>query len=212
MNIKFGQYDCNLVFSTYQHYNNTSIHLVDSTNGAPIATATLNPEMVLPPNQVVIKDYSENEGMFQALFEAGIIGGPSHWYESGFIKAPVCDLLVDIFQEDEEEGFPEVSQVKWVVTTDEFKTFEFTTEKNVHIEESDMDYDLFRLFLWNQDHEEMGGHIEIMVANREDYDIHEDVTHLFDIDVIVAECLAVESSLSDMTAEYIQHYEERGEE
>jgi hypothetical protein len=101
--------------------------------------------------------------------------------------------------------------VKWVVKTDEFKTFEFRTKVDVYIEESDMEYDLFRLFIWNEDHPTKSGDVEILVANREDYDIHEDVTHLFDVDVIEAACIAAEPDITDMTAEYIQHYEERRE-
>ena len=220
MNVKFKEYDCNLVFTTYNHLGNTAIMLVDSKSGEPVATATLNPEMVLPKNQVVIKDYSENYGMFQTLFEHGIISGPYHWYESGFIKAPVCELLVDVLQDDEEEDDTPYSGqifVKWVVKTDEFKTFEFGTEKDLYIDEAEMEHDLFRLVIWNEGHAgfdektQEPTKIEILVANREDYDIHEDVTYLFDVDVIVAECLAAEPEIADMTTLYNLHYQERRE-
>jgi hypothetical protein len=39
-----------------------------------MATATVNlPEQSLLPHQVLIKSYSENEGMLQALQEAGVV-------------------------------------------------------------------------------------------------------------------------------------------
>lgn len=44
-------------------------------DGSPMAIATVNiPEVEIPESTAFIKDYSENEGMVQALQEAGVIG------------------------------------------------------------------------------------------------------------------------------------------
>lgn len=118
-----------------------------------------------------------------------------------------------------EQYYTEIQEisVKWVVKTEEFKTFEFITKNDVYVQESDMNCDLFRLFIWNEGHAgfdektQQPKKIEILVANEEDYDIHEDVTHLFSLEDVVAHCLAVEERLDDMTPEYIKHYQERRE-
>ena len=57
--------------------------------------ATLNlPEEDLEPDEVIIKDYSENEGIYDCMLKAGHIGPALRYVNSGFIKAPVCKLLL----------------------------------------------------------------------------------------------------------------------
>jgi hypothetical protein len=55
--------------------NKASAILLRSVNGEPIARATINVDHShkLHNDEVVIKDYSENEGMYDTLFLAGII-------------------------------------------------------------------------------------------------------------------------------------------
>lgn len=61
--------------------------------GEPITTATCNIScMPLREDEVLIKNYSENEGMVEALFKARVIKWPKRWVESGFVKIPVCEL------------------------------------------------------------------------------------------------------------------------
>lgn len=60
-----------------------------------IASATINmPDVELKDDEVIIKDYAENEGMLDALVEAGIVEKHHDWVNSGFISAPVCKLLI----------------------------------------------------------------------------------------------------------------------
>lgn len=51
-----------------------AIMLREVETGEHIATATINiPKVRIPKNTVFIKDYSENDGMVDALIKAGVI-------------------------------------------------------------------------------------------------------------------------------------------
>lgn len=92
MKIKFRQWNCNLVKLQY-HTGNTALRLVeDKEPFEPIATATVNLES-LAPDEIAIKDYSENEGIYDAMLANDVIT-PAHRYESsGWIEGiPVCYL------------------------------------------------------------------------------------------------------------------------
>jgi hypothetical protein len=57
--------------------------------------ATLNlPDEDLEADEVIIKDYSENQGIYDCMLKAGHIGPASRYVKSGFITAPVCKLLL----------------------------------------------------------------------------------------------------------------------
>lgn len=59
--------------------------------------ATINvPDAPVGDNEVIIKDYSENEGIYKLMLAAGHIGPKTREVESGFITAPVCELLLSI--------------------------------------------------------------------------------------------------------------------
>jgi len=92
--VKFKDWDCSLEHSTYMN-GRIAIQLNDITDGMPIATATVNiPEASLQPNEVIIKNYSENEGMSKALMDAGIIGPPNRSIRTGHVIVMVHKLLV----------------------------------------------------------------------------------------------------------------------
>ena len=60
--VNFLNTPCQLGFGRYTN-GRLAIQLYD-TNGEPFATATINvPAMPLAQNQVLIKDYEENEGL-----------------------------------------------------------------------------------------------------------------------------------------------------
>lgn len=70
-----------------------ALKLIDAEDGSPIATATVNlPDVPLGTNQVAIKDYGENEGMLQALTEAGIVKPTGQSVASGYVEVPICEL------------------------------------------------------------------------------------------------------------------------
>jgi hypothetical protein len=59
----------------------------------PYMTASVNVGHA-DPNEVAIKDYSENEGILQAMVEAGIVSEPIRTVKSGFVEIPICRLLI----------------------------------------------------------------------------------------------------------------------
>lgn len=91
--VKFGEWECELKLEEY--YNgNKAIYLFDKETGELVTVATVNLEEVLPEGQVYIKDYSENEGMLEALVKAGVVSEPISYVPSGFVIIPVCKLLL----------------------------------------------------------------------------------------------------------------------
>ena len=94
MTVNFRDWKCEAVFSRY--YNDrTAIQLIDEeTTWPPVATATMNlPETELARDEVIVKDYSENIGMLDALMEAGIVTAPVRYVRTGYVSCPICKLI-----------------------------------------------------------------------------------------------------------------------
>ena len=71
----------------------TAIHLDDANEGYPYATATVNIDHVLlADDEVLIKDYSENEGMLDFLVKNNIVTPTPNGVQSGFVWLPVAIL------------------------------------------------------------------------------------------------------------------------
>lgn len=76
MRVQFRGWDCYAVPGKMYFNSRIAIPLQDPETGEPIATASVNiadDDVPMEPNEVFIKDYSENEGMVDALIAAGII-------------------------------------------------------------------------------------------------------------------------------------------
>jgi hypothetical protein len=90
--IRFRDWDCLVEKRCYSN-GRPALQLIDAEDGSPIATATVNlPDVALGSNQVAIKDYAENEGMLQALTEAGIVKPTGQLVASGYVEVPICEL------------------------------------------------------------------------------------------------------------------------
>lgn len=99
MKIKFRQWECDLVKLHYHNENgNIALKLVEAVEPyEPIATCTVWLEG-LAKDEIAIKDYSENEGMYDVLLKNEVIT-PAHRYaSSGWIVngIPVCYLKADL--------------------------------------------------------------------------------------------------------------------
>lgn len=102
--IKFLDYECEMTIHQYEN-GRVAVRLVnaiddpenDSYRGEPIATATVNlPDIHMSDRQIIIKDYSENQGMFKALKEAGVVlenENTQNW--NGVV---VADMSEEMFQ------------------------------------------------------------------------------------------------------------------
>ena len=85
--------DCIVETSRYVDNDRLAIMLYDYETHEMIAKSTVNvPEEELNKDEVVIKNYSENEGMLVALRNAGIVEGVVREIRLGFVTTPVCKL------------------------------------------------------------------------------------------------------------------------
>lgn len=94
--IKFKQWNCTIEKAMYQG-GNPALKLIGTElpfydNVVAVASTNL-PGLTL--KEVAVKDWSENEGMYQVLLDAGIVT-PAHRFEqSGYIESiPVCYLNI----------------------------------------------------------------------------------------------------------------------
>lgn len=92
--VKFLNQNCTIQFTQYNNTGRTAIQL-RCEDGSPMGVATLNvPEIPVQEGNVLIKNYSENTGMLDALIEAGVVGSPVSVHFNGFVDIPECPLLV----------------------------------------------------------------------------------------------------------------------
>ena len=89
-----GTYELSLTFAKYAN-GQTAIKLWDLTDGFPYATASVCVEdHLLKEDEVAIKDYSENEGLLEALIEAEVVEHPHAFIQSSHVKIPICKLKI----------------------------------------------------------------------------------------------------------------------
>lgn len=79
-----------IVMSRYANGQN-AIQLVDQ-DGMPFMTASVAYDVNIAIDCVIIKNYSENEGILEALIEAGIIDKPFMEIPTGFVTLYVAAL------------------------------------------------------------------------------------------------------------------------
>ena len=91
---EYGSYEVYLSFGKYRN-GRTSIELLDARDHEPVMVATVNIDnALLHGDEIIIKDYSENEGVLDFLVRNEIVSHPKHWVATGWVACPVVDLLV----------------------------------------------------------------------------------------------------------------------
>lgn len=105
--VRFKEWNCSIHFGKYLDNNRTAIVLrnarpmiedgiLHQPGTVPIAIATVNmPNVLLMDKEIIIKNWSENEGILDALVEANIISEPTRIAHTGFVDADICNLLVE---------------------------------------------------------------------------------------------------------------------
>lgn len=92
--INFRGWDCRIKVGRYPATDQIYIQLVDADDGSPVATASVAVgEVSIDPDKVIIKNWSENEGIADALIDAGVIGEPITEIPTGFVTASVHKLI-----------------------------------------------------------------------------------------------------------------------
>jgi len=96
--IVFNGTELQVSFSAYSMHDGqrTAIVLNNASTGERYMVATVNlPQEPLKEDEVLIKNWSENEGIYQALVSAGIISQAIDHVATGFVYALKCKLLVE---------------------------------------------------------------------------------------------------------------------
>jgi hypothetical protein len=91
---KYGEtYDVTLKFGKYSN-GRTAIELIDCEDGFPLMTATVNlPDAEIQDDEVIIKNYSENEGVLEFLIKNEIVSPPTRTIPTGWVTCQVVKLL-----------------------------------------------------------------------------------------------------------------------
>lgn len=91
--VNFNGYECYVNKAFYDN-NRTALQLIDKESGLPVCIATVNvPETELQDDEVIIKDYSENQGVLKVLEDAGIVK-MTGITRTGMVPVAICKLLI----------------------------------------------------------------------------------------------------------------------
>ncbi len=88
--VEFAGFKCDVMIQKYTT-GNLAVRLLDAEDGMPVATATTNIDG-LDSDEIAIKDYAENEGVYDALLDAGVITPKHRELSTGYVTVPVCKL------------------------------------------------------------------------------------------------------------------------
>jgi hypothetical protein len=91
--INFQGFECRIEMGQYSN-GRTAMELVEIGTEEPVLVATVNiPFEALMKDEVIIKNYSENEGILEVLIAANVISEPIRYASTGWTSSPVCKLL-----------------------------------------------------------------------------------------------------------------------
>lgn len=83
-----------IVEKSYNYGGGTYLSVHSAMTGEPLCIATTNvPGHTCEPGNVLIKTWSENTGVYEALLEAGVIGPVIRKVRAGFAEAYECKYL-----------------------------------------------------------------------------------------------------------------------
>jgi len=92
--VTFQGIECCVYISTYvQSIGRTAMYLVDNLDGCPMGRVTMNiPDIELEADEVIVKNYAENEGMLEAILKVNLVQKPHRYVSNGYVDVPVCRL------------------------------------------------------------------------------------------------------------------------
>jgi hypothetical protein len=90
----YSNYTVSLEWNEYGSNGRTALALIDAEDGFPVMMVTVNiPDAHLEPDEMIIKNYSENEGVLEFLQENNIVGPVIRTVRTGFVSAQVVKKL-----------------------------------------------------------------------------------------------------------------------
>lgn len=73
-------YDVFLNITNYRNNGRKAIQLLDAEDGCPFMMVTVNvPEVELAEDEIIVKNYSENDGVLQFLIQNNLVHGVERW-------------------------------------------------------------------------------------------------------------------------------------
>ena len=89
--------DCVVQLNRYRDSGRLALILLEKEAREEMTVATVNmPEIFLQSEEVLLKTWSENEGVLEALQEAGVVEPTGLTYRSGYVEVPKCLVTVPI--------------------------------------------------------------------------------------------------------------------
>ena len=86
---------CRILMQRYELGNRIRLQLIAIDDKLPYACATVNvPGVELAADEILIKDWSENQGVLAALIRAGVIEDTGRTVPAGRTEANVAKLLI----------------------------------------------------------------------------------------------------------------------
>ena len=82
-----------IVEKTYSNPSNLCLEVVDPHFGSLCVATTNIAGYHCDPGNVLIKNWAENEGVYKALFDAGVVGPIIRKVPTGFVVAYECKYL-----------------------------------------------------------------------------------------------------------------------
>lgn len=92
----FNQYKVTIEKGEYPN-GRLALLLVEANTGEELYFCTVNiPEVYLLPDEIIIKNWAENDGMLDFLVQNGIISKSKRSFPvgAGFVNAIIVDLLI----------------------------------------------------------------------------------------------------------------------
>lgn len=98
-NVQFAGNNCEIKKSKYSTNGNLALMLFDKETGQKVSNVTINTLQRMDEDVAAVKDYSENEGMLEAITEAGLIKNDLGSIQVGFT---MCNIVrFDLSEVDE---------------------------------------------------------------------------------------------------------------
>jgi len=104
--IKTKYYEGACVIEKHRYSNGRlALQLHDPETWENIMTATVNlPDHHLDENRVLIKNWSENEGILEALQQAGVVSETEYLVPTGYVHAHCVEILEPSLREEKHES------------------------------------------------------------------------------------------------------------
>jgi hypothetical protein len=95
VNVRYKERDCIVDISLYG--NKRPAILLTTDAGEAVAKASVNITCFKPADdEVLIKDYDENEGILRCLIDAGVVTPTGRQLWTGNVKLHICKLLLPV--------------------------------------------------------------------------------------------------------------------